>query len=57
MRLGLDGVITGNGMYADVIATMWGLHERGKTEELRDAYRRCLLMRNLNERCRAPICT
>ena len=30
MRLGLDGVITGNAMYADLMATMWKLHEQGK---------------------------
>lgn len=49
MRLGLDGVITGNSMYADVMARMWALHEQGKTEQLRDAFSRWLLMRNLNE--------
>jgi 4-hydroxy-tetrahydrodipicolinate synthase len=49
MRLGLDGVITGNGMYADVMAVMWDLHARGKAAELRDAYGRWLLMRNLND--------
>jgi 4-hydroxy-tetrahydrodipicolinate synthase len=49
MRLGVDGVITGNAMYADLFARMWALHEAGKDEELRDAYARFLLMRNLNE--------
>jgi dihydrodipicolinate synthase/N-acetylneuraminate lyase len=49
MRLGLDGVITGMGMYADLMATMWDLHERGHHEQVRDAYSRFLLMRNLNE--------
>ena len=49
MRMGLDGVITGMGMYADLMARMWELHERGKHDEVRDAYSRFLLMRNLNE--------
>jgi 4-hydroxy-tetrahydrodipicolinate synthase len=49
MRLGLDGVITGNGMYADVMAAMWDLHSRGKSDDLRDAYSKWLLMRNLND--------
>jgi len=47
MRLGLDGVITGNAMYADLMARMWDLHERGRADELRDAFGRFLLMRNL----------
>ena len=49
MRLGLDGVITGNAMYADVMARMWALHKQGKAEPLRDAFSKWLLMRNLNE--------
>jgi len=49
MRLGVDGVITGNAMYADLFAKMWALHEARKDDELRDAFSRFLLMRNLNE--------
>jgi dihydrodipicolinate synthase/N-acetylneuraminate lyase len=49
MRLGLDGIITGMGMYADLMARMWDLHERGRHEEVRDAYSKFLLMRNINE--------
>jgi dihydrodipicolinate synthase/N-acetylneuraminate lyase len=49
MRLGLDGVITGNGMYADLMARIWDLHVRGKHDDVRDAYSRFLLMRNLDE--------
>ena len=49
MRLGLDGVITGNAMYADLFARMWELHTRGRSDELRDAFSRFLLMRNLNQ--------
>ena len=49
MRLGVDGVITGNAMYADLFATIWKLHEQKRTADLRDAYGKFLLMRNLNE--------
>jgi dihydrodipicolinate synthase/N-acetylneuraminate lyase len=49
MRLGLDGIITGNAMYADLFARIWQLHEQRKTDELRDAYGKFLLMRNINE--------
>jgi len=49
MRLGLDGVMTGMAMYADLMARMWELHEHGDTERVRDAYSRFLLMRNINE--------
>ena len=49
MRLGLDGVMTGMAMYADLMARMWELHEGGDAERLRDAYSRFLLMRNINE--------
>ena len=46
MRLGLDGVITGNAMYADLMANIWNLHEQGKPDHARDAYSKFLLMRN-----------
>jgi 4-hydroxy-tetrahydrodipicolinate synthase len=49
MRLGLDGVITGNAMYADLMARIWDLHLRAKHDEVRDAYGKFLLMRNLDE--------
>jgi dihydrodipicolinate synthase/N-acetylneuraminate lyase len=49
MRLGLDGVITGNAMYADVMARLWSLHERHQRAALRDLFGRFLLMRNLND--------
>ena len=49
MRLGLDGVITGEGMYADVMGTLWRLHEEQKLDELRDLFGRFLLMRNLEQ--------
>jgi hypothetical protein len=50
MRLGLDGVITGNVPYADVVARIWSLHLAGKADDLRDAYGRFLLMRNITTR-------
>jgi len=49
MRLGLDGVITGNAMYADLMGRIWSLHEAGKHEEVRDVYSKFLLMRNLSQ--------
>jgi dihydrodipicolinate synthase/N-acetylneuraminate lyase len=49
MRLGLDGVITGNAMYADVMAAMWDLHQKKRNDQLRDAFSKWLIMRNLND--------
>ena len=49
MRLGLDGVITGNAMFADLMARIWDLHERGRRADLLDPYSKFLLMRNLEE--------
>jgi 4-hydroxy-tetrahydrodipicolinate synthase len=49
LRLGLDGVITGSGMYADVLARIWDAHQHGRLDEARDAYSKFLLMRNLEE--------
>ena len=49
LRLGLDGIITGMGMYADLMGYIWSLHEQGRHDDVRDAYSKFLLMRNLNE--------
>lgn len=49
MRLGLDGVITGNAMYADLMARMWDLHVAGKHAEAMDAYSKFLLIRNAGQ--------
>ena len=49
MNLGADGIITGNGMYADLMARIWDFHVRSQADQLRDAYSRFLLMRNLND--------
>jgi len=49
MRLGIDGVMTGMAMYADLMARMWDLHQRHEADALRDAFSRFLLMRNLTD--------
>jgi 4-hydroxy-tetrahydrodipicolinate synthase len=49
MRLGLDGVITGMGMYPDLMARIWTLHEKGDADGVREAYSHFLLMRNLSQ--------
>ena len=49
LRLGVDGIITGNGMYGDLMAKIWELHERGRQDEVRAAFSAHLLMRNLEE--------
>ena len=48
MRLGMDGVMTGGAMYADIYARLWELHVAGHTDELRDLYSKLLLMLNLD---------
>ncbi len=47
MRLGLDGVMTGEGMYADLMGRIWDAHEHGRHDEARNAFSAFLLMRNL----------
>jgi 1-pyrroline-4-hydroxy-2-carboxylate deaminase len=49
MRLGLDGVITGMGMYPDLMARIWAMHEKGDADGVREAYSRFLLMRNVSQ--------
>ena len=49
MRLGLDGVITGMGMYPDLMARIWAMHEHGDATGVRDAFARFLLMRNASQ--------
>ena len=48
MRLGMDGVMTGGAMYADIYARLWELHIAGEQDELRDLFGRLLLMLNLD---------
>jgi dihydrodipicolinate synthase/N-acetylneuraminate lyase len=49
LRLGVDGVITGSGMYGDVLARIWEAYKKNRIDEARDAYAKFLLMRNLEE--------
>jgi 4-hydroxy-tetrahydrodipicolinate synthase len=49
LRLGVDGVITGSGMYGDVLARVWEAYQKGNVDEARDAYSKFLLMRNLEQ--------
>lgn len=49
MRLGLDGVITGNAMYADLLGRIWEFHRQGRRDALLDAFSKFLLMRNAGE--------
>jgi dihydrodipicolinate synthase/N-acetylneuraminate lyase len=51
MRLGLDGEMTGQGAYGDVMVAMYDLYSRGRREAAADAYAKWLLMRN----CEAKI--
>ncbi|HEY2011567.1 MAG TPA: dihydrodipicolinate synthase family protein [Rhizomicrobium sp.] len=51
MRLGLDGEMTGQGAYGDVMVAMYDLYARGHTAAAADAYSKWLLMRN----CEAKI--
>lgn len=48
MRLGVDGVMTGGAMYADVYASLWELQQAGREAELRDCFSKLLLMLNLD---------
>jgi 4-hydroxy-tetrahydrodipicolinate synthase len=49
LRLGVDGIVTGSGMYADLLAKIWDAHQAGRHDEARDAYGKFLLMRNVND--------
>jgi dihydrodipicolinate synthase/N-acetylneuraminate lyase len=48
MRLGVDGVMTGGAMYADIYARLWEYQQAGLEEELRDCFAKLLLMLNLD---------
>ncbi len=48
MRMGMDGVMTGGAMYADVYAQLWELHQAKDTDALRDLYAKLLLLLNLD---------
>lgn len=47
MRQGIEGFVSGSGELADVLQNIWNLHLAGRMTELREAYARYALMRNL----------
>ena len=47
LRIGVDGVVTGSAMFADVLTRMWELHLQGKTDQVLDAYARYMLIRRV----------
>ena len=51
LRLGLDGEMTAQGMYGDVMVAIWTLYHAGKRELAADAFAKLLLMKN----CEAQI--
>jgi dihydrodipicolinate synthase/N-acetylneuraminate lyase len=51
LRLGLDGEMTAQGMYGDVMVAIWNLYQSGKREQAADAFSKLLLMKN----CEAQI--
>jgi 4-hydroxy-tetrahydrodipicolinate synthase len=51
LRLGLDGELTAQGMYGDLMVAIWTLYQRGGREEAADAFAKLLLMKN----CEAQI--
>ena len=49
LRLGLDGEMTAQGMYGDVMAAIWNAYQAGKREIAADAFGKLLLMKNCEE--------
>jgi dihydrodipicolinate synthase/N-acetylneuraminate lyase len=47
MRIGVDGVVTESGMFADVLTRMWDLHLQNKTDDVLDAYAKYMLIRRV----------
>ena len=50
MRLGLDGEMTGQGAYGDVMVAVFDLYRQGRHAEAADAYAKWLLMKNCEEK-------
>lgn len=48
-RLGVDGIMTDTGMYADVMEQMWRAYRAGQRKKAADIYSKLLLMMNLDE--------
>ena len=46
LRLGLDGEMTAQGMYGDVMVAIWNLYQSGRREQAADAFSKLLLMKN-----------
>jgi 4-hydroxy-tetrahydrodipicolinate synthase len=51
LRLGLDGEMTAQGMYADVMVAIWTHYQEGRRARAADAFSKLLLMKN----CEAQI--
>ena len=49
LRLGVDGLVSGCAMYADVVARMWGAYRAGDWDEVRDIHGKLLVMLNCEE--------
>ena len=50
MRLGLDGEMTGQGAYGDVMVAVFDLYRQGKRAAAADAFAKWLLMKNCEEK-------
>ena len=50
MRLGLDGEMTGQGAYGDVMVAAFDQYRRGYEIEAADAYSKLLLMKNCEQK-------
>jgi len=44
LRLGVDGLVSGMAMYADVFAAMWAAHRAGNWDDVRDIHAKLLVM-------------
>ena len=44
LRLGVDGLVSGMSMYADVFARLWAAHRSGDRDEVRDIHGKLLVM-------------
>ncbi len=49
LRLGVDGLVSGMAMYADVFARMWGAYRAGNWDEVRDIHAKLLVVLNCEE--------
>lgn len=49
LRLGVDGLVSGMSMYAEVFRRMWDAHRSGDWDEVRDVHAKLLLMLNCEQ--------